>query len=322
MSGSPVADQRPLQAAARRAHRRALLLMLVTATLWSTAGVVTRWLSPQMQTEGRFEITFWRALFAAVFIAGYLLFVRREGFRPVAAAGVPGLISGAMWGVMFSAFMLALTFTTTANTLLVMSVGPLLTALLARAVLGTPIPQRTWVAIAAATVGMTWMFAFAGGGEGAFGGRHLLGMLVAFAVPLASAINLVTLNKVRAQVDLVPAVLIGGVLSALAMLPFALPLAGGWRDIALLALLGFFQLGLPCALMIRAARHLSAPQIALLALLEVLLGPVWAWIGAGEVPAAATLYGGAIVLAALLFNELASLRSDRGAAARSASGVA
>lgn len=296
--------------------------MLLTATLWSTAGVVTRWLSPQMQTEGRFEITFWRALFAAVFIAGYLLFVRREGFRPVTAAGMPGLISGAMWGVMFSAFMLALTFTTTANTLLVMSVGPLLTALLTRAVLGTPIARRTWVAITAATIGMTWMFAFAGGGDGQFGGTHLLGMLVAFAVPLASAINLVTLNKVRAQVDLVPAVLIGGVLSALAMLPFALPLAGGLRDIALLALLGFFQLGLPCALMIRAARHLSAPEIALLALLEVLLGPVWAWLGAGEVPAAATLYGGGIVLAALLFNELAGLRSDRGAAERSPSGVA
>lgn len=323
MIGTPAAvEERQKQATARQAHRRALLLMLLTATLWSTAGVVTRWLSPQMQTEGRFEITFWRALFAAVFIAGYLLFVRREGFRPVVAAGVPGLVSGAMWGVMFSAFMLALTFTTTANTLLVMSVGPLLTALLTRAVLGTPIAPRTWVAIAAATIGMTWMFAFAGGGDGQFGGTHLLGMLIALAVPLASAINLVTLNKVRAHVDLVPAVLIGGSLSALAMLPFALPLVGGARDIALLALLGFFQLGLPCMLMIRAARHLSAPEIALLALLEVLLGPIWAWIGAGEVPATATLYGGGIVLAALVFNEMAGLRTDRSAAERSPAGAA
>lgn len=288
--------------------------MVLVTLLWSTAGVVTRWLSPQMQTEGRFEITFWRALFAALFIAGYLLFVRRDGLRPVIAAGVPGLISGAMWGVMFSAFMLALTFTTTANTLLVMSVGPLLTALLTRAVLGTPIAPRTWAAIVAAMIGMTWMFAFSGEGAGQFGGTHLVGMLIAFAVPLAAAINLVTLKKVHARVDLVPAVLIGGALSALAMLPFALPLVGGLHDIALLALLGFFQLGLPCMLMIRAARHLSAPEIALLALLEVLLGPIWAWLGAGEVPAAATLYGGVIVLAALVFNELAGLRSPHRAA--------
>ena len=294
--------------------------MLLVTLLWSTAGVVTRWLSPQMQSEGRFEITFWRALFAALFIAGYLLFVRREGLRPVIAAGRAGLLSGAMWGVMFSAFMLALTFTSTANTLLVMSTGPLLTALLARAVLGTPIPLRTWLAIAAATVGMTWMFAAAGGGQ--FGGSHLLGMLIAFAVPLASAINLVTLNKVRAQVDLVPAVLIGGVLSAAAMLPFALPLLGGVRDVALLALLGFFQLGLPCMLMIRASRHLTAPQIALLALLEVLLGPLWAWLGAGETPGRATLLGGAVVLVALVLNEAAGLRSERTAATRVPTGVA
>jgi drug/metabolite transporter (DMT)-like permease len=169
------------------------------------------------------------------------------------------------------------------------------------------------VAIAAAGAGIAWMFAHAAGmGDGgALEGTHLIGMLVAFAVPLASAINLVTLKMTRAQVDLVPAVLIGGVLCALAALPFALPLQAGWRDIGLLALLGFFQLGLPCMLMIRASRHLSAPEIALLALLEVLLGPLWAWIGAGEVPAGATLFGGALVLMALVFNEIAGMRTSR-----------
>lgn len=285
--------------------------MLLVTLLWSTAGVVTRWLSPQMQTDGRFEITFWRSAFAAVFIIGYLLLVRRDGLRPVWAAGKIGLLSGAMWAVMFSAFMLALSFTTTANTLLVMSVGPLLTALLARAVLRTPIALRTWLAIAAAGVGMAWMFAFSGHGEGGdqqFGGTHVLGMVIALAVPLASAVNLVTLNRYRAQVDLVPAVLIGGALSAMVMLPFAWPLHAGLRDVALLALLGFFQLGLPCMLMIRCARYLSAPAISLLALIEVLLGPMWAWLGAGEVPATATLYGGAVVLLALVLNEALGLR--------------
>jgi len=219
-----------------------------------------------------------------------------------------------MWAVMFSAFMLALSFTSTANTLLVMSLGPLLTALLARLVLKTPVPLRTWVAIGAAGAGIGWMFAHAAGAAGAaggLGGAHLLGMLIAFAVPVASAINLVTLKKTRAHVDLVPAVLIGGVLCALAMLPFALPFQASARDIGLMALLGFFQLGLPCMLMIRASRHLAAPEIALLALLEVLLGPVWAWIGAGETPSRATVQGGSLVLVALVFNELAGLRSVR-----------
>ena len=60
--------------------------------------------------------------------------------------------------------------------------------------------------------------------------------------------------------------------------------------------------------MVRAARSLSAPELSLLALLEVLLGPIWVWLGAGEVPANATLMGGAVVLTALIFNELAAIR--------------
>lgn len=280
--------------------------MISAATLWSVAGVVTRHLSPSMQTQGRFEITFWRSLFAALFVAGYLVFVRREGFRPLVAGGLPGLISGTMWAVMFCAFMLALTLTTTANTLLVLSLGPLVTALLTRAVLRTPVAPRTWAAIVAVMIGMAWMFARGGGALP--GGNHVAGMLIAFSVPLASAVNLVTLQKTRARVDLIPAVFLGGALCAAAMLPFAWPFQAGGRDIALLALLGFFQLGLPCMLMVAAARHLAAPEIALLALLEVVLGPLWAWLGAGEVPATATLYGGAIVLGALALNELAALR--------------
>lgn len=279
--------------------------MVLTATLWSTAGVVTRHLSPQLLAEGRFEITFWRSLFAAIFVAGYLLLVRREGLRPVLATGWPGLVSGAMWAIMFICFMLALTLTTVANTLLVMSVAPLVTALLAWAVMRAPLPARTWTAIAVATAGMVWMFA----GQGnAPEGPHVLGMLIAFAVPLAAAVNLVTLHKAGARVNLIPAVFLGGAFSAALMLPLSLPFQGTPTDVLLLAALGFFQLGLPCMLLVVAARHLSAPALALLALLEVVLGPLWAWLGAGEVPAARTLAGGALILAALIVNEAAALR--------------
>lgn len=302
----------PREAApAGRNRARAIALMIVAAALWSIAGVVTRHLSPELQAQGRFEITFWRSLFAALTVAGYLLLVRREGLRPVWAAGWVGLASGSLWAVMFVFFMLALTLTTVANTLLVMSTGPLLTAVLAWLLLRTPVPARTWAAIVAAMAGMAWMFARGGV---AAGPNHVLGMLVALAVPLAAAVNLIVLQKTRARVDLVPAVLLGGAISAALMLPLAVPLQAAPRDIAALALLGFFQLGLPCMLMVVAARSLSAPEISLLALLEVVLGPLWAWLGAGEVPAAGTVTGGLLVLGALVVNEVAALRGRSRAA--------
>jgi len=290
----------PLGQADPRAHRRAVLLMIIAPMLWSIAGVVTR----HLEFAGRWEVTFWRSLFAALFVLAALLATRGGAWNALRAGGGYGLLSGAMWAIMMIAFMLALMTTTTANTLIVNSITPLVTALLARAVLRDPIAARTWAAIGLAIAGMLWMFGsrFAAGEP-----RHLAGMAIALAVPLAAAVNLVTLKRAGRSVDLVPAVLIGATLSAALSLPFALPFHASAHDLILLAVLGCLQLGLPCMLMVRASSQLSAPEISLLAMLEVVLGPLWVWLGAGEVPALATLAGGSLVIAALLLNELAAL---------------
>ena len=68
------------------------------------------------------------------------------------------------------------------------------------------------------------------------------------------------------------------------------------------------QLAIPCVLAVVCARVLKAPEIALLALLEVIFGILLAWVGADEVPARATLTGGALVIGALLANEIAGWR--------------
>jgi len=102
--------------------------------------------------------------------------------------------------------------------------------------------------------------------------------------------------------------MLGGALSCLIALPFALPFSATPRDLLLLAFLGVTQLGLPCMLLVLASRSLLAPEIALLGLLEVVLGPLWAWLGAGEVPAESTILGGSVVLGALVANELYTAR--------------
>jgi drug/metabolite transporter (DMT)-like permease len=271
--------------------------MIAAPVLWSTAGVVTR----HLERTPAFEQVFWRSLFAFLFVFSFLALRRQSPLGALRGAGWHGLVSGAMWAVMFTAFLFALSLTTTANALVVMSVGPLLTALLARLALADPLPLRTWIAAAAAAIGIVWMF-----GDN-LSSQHLAGMLVALVIPLASAVNVVVLRLGAARLDLVPAVMLGGAFSCLIALPFVLPLQASARDVALLAFLGVFQLGLPCMLLVIASRALLAPEIALLGLLEVVLGPLWAWLGAGEVPAGTTLLGGMVVLAALAANELPTL---------------
>ena len=276
-------------------HRRALLLLICANFLWSIAGVFTR----HLDSAKSFEVTFWRSLFCALTLIVWFVYAR--GFAGatayVRASGKPGLISGAMWAIMFTCFMIALTLTSTANTLIVNALSPLFATLLAWAVLKIFVPGRTWMAIAVALVGIIIMFANQAGGG-------WLGTMIAFGVPVASAINIVTLKKTGAHVDLAPAVLTGALISCAITLPLSLPLAASMKDVTLLAILGIFQLGIPCVMMVRASAHLAAPELALLGLLEVIMGPLWSWLGAGEVPAGSTLVGGAIVLAALVANEL------------------
>lgn len=291
---------------ANMTHRRAVLLMILVAFLWSIAGVVTR----HLEAARSFEVTFWRSAFNALALGIALTWMRGpELWRGLLRSGRAVWISGACWAVMYTAFMVALTLTSVANVLLTMAISPLLTALFSRFFLGHRLPARSWLAIFVAGLGIAWMF----GTQAASG--TLLGSLVACGVPLAGAVNLTVLQRVgkdaTVAVDMLPAVLIGALLSALATLPLAWPLQASGHDISLLAMLGSVQLAVPCLLMVRLTRELPAPEISLLALLEVIFGVAWAWLGADEQPSANILLGGGLVLVALLANEGLALRKVR-----------
>jgi drug/metabolite transporter (DMT)-like permease len=284
--------------------------MLAVTLMWSIAGVVSR----HLEAARSFEVTFWRSFFNALALIALLVWLRGPGplWRSLRSGGRAMWISGLCWSVMFTAFMVAITMTTVANVLVTMAVAPLLTALVARFALGQRLAWRTWAAILVAGLGIAWMYASEVRGAEP---QHVLGTLVAFAVPVAAAINWTTIQSLRADSDapdMLPAVLIGALLSATATLPLSLPFAASVHDLGLLALLGTVQLAIPCLLAVMVARVLSAPEVALLALLEVLLGVAWAWLGAGETPSLAVLGGGALVLGALAANEAAALRHGAG----------
>ncbi len=299
----------------RLTHGAAVGLMAVVTLMWGTAGVVTRHLAQAHS----FEITFWRSFFTMLALLVILpLWRGRAVFSLLRHGGVPLWISGVCWSVMFTAFMVALTLTSTASVLVTMSLGPLFTALAARLFIGHRLPVRTWAAILVAGLGIGWMYGtqLLGGSGGS-----LIGTLVALCVPLAGATQWTVVQHAHTKghdVDLVPAVLIGATISALVTLPLAWPFRAGLHDLGLLAFLGVFQLAIPCVLSVLCAQVLKAPEVALLALLEVIFGIALAWLGAGETPAAPVLTGGVLVIGALVFNELLALRGRRTTLADSA----
>ncbi|MEY4735959.1 MAG: hypothetical protein RL302_278 [Pseudomonadota bacterium] len=283
-------------------HTRAVFLMVAVALMWSTAGVVTR----HLEFARSFEVTFWRAFFTSVTLLVILPFFQgREVFAKIRHASLPFWLSGICWSIMFTAYMVALTLTSVGNVLVTMSIGPLLTALVARIFIGHRLALRTWVAIVVAGIGIFYMFA-SQMSEGS-----VVGTLVALCVPIAGAINWTITQHSHDQghdVDLVPTVLVGAVISALFTLPLAFPFQASSHDIGLLAMLGAGQLAIPCVLSVLCARVLKAPEISLLALLEVIFGILLAWLGANEVPTQTILTGGTLVIGALVVNELIGWR--------------
>ncbi|MDP1532884.1 MAG: DMT family transporter [Rubrivivax sp.] len=307
----------------RLTHSRAVALMVLVALMWSIAGVVSR----HLESARSFEVSFWRSAFTVLALTLALGWMRGPALiADIRRGGWPLWLSGLCWAVMFTNFMVAIMLTTVATVLVTLAIAPLLTALFARVFLHHKLPTRTWVAIAVAGAGIAWMF-----GRQAFtGSASLVGAMVALGVPLAAATNWTLLQHLHQrharasaardpragdpsvrEPDMLPAVLIGALLSALATLPLALPFSATTGDLSLLALLGVVQLAVPCLLVVTLAKVLPAPEISLLALLEVIFGVLLAWVGAGEVPGPAAQAGGALVVSALLVNEGLALRERR-----------
>lgn len=277
--------------------------MVVVTLMWSIAGVVTR----HLEHAQKFEVTFWRSFFTMLSLLVILpLFKGRDVFSRMRHGGAALWLSGLCWSGMMTFFMVAIMLTTVANVLVTLALTPLLTALASRIFIGHRIPVRTWLAIVAAGGGIAYMYA-----SQLAMGVSLAGTLVALCVPIAGAANWTITQHAHAQgkdVDLIPAVLIGAVLSALVTLPLAWPFQASGHDLWLLAGLGLVQLAIPCVLVVVCARVLKAPEVALLGLLEVIFGILLAWVGAGEVPGHDVFVGGSLVIGALVVNELVAWR--------------
>lgn len=275
----------------------------LAAVVWSTAGVLQRQLSVGVATQ-----VAGRALFAAIAVAAYLA-VTEHG-RVVEACrstGRAGIGFAAALAIASGAFIVALNHASVAQVLFIQSIAPVLAALLGRALLGEPVSARTTAAMVVALLGVGVMVGSPGGGS-ALGDGLAVVMALGFAVSIVIA-------RHRRDVSMAPATVLAQLMLLVAAAPVALagnPHVGG-PDVLWLVLLGAGQIGLGLILFTIGARLIPAAQVALISLLEVVLGPLWVWLAMGQRPAAATLIGGAIVVAAVILQsrDRTALRRSR-----------
>lgn len=281
-----------LPAASRREERLGYLLVFLSALMWSFGGTIARFI----QTPDSWTVIFWRSLWAAAFLIGFMIW--RDGPRGMIALfrgmGLPGLAVALCFGLSSTAFVVALSYTTVANILLMQAGVPLLAALFAWLLFRERVSAATWLAIAAVIAGIAVMVSESLGGDASPMGDGLA-LLIAFLFAAATV-----MTRRFSHVRMTPATCLGALLAGAFAATQASTLAVSGRDMAFLFAFGVVNLGLGLAFFATGARLVPAAIAALLGTFEPLLGPIWVWLVHAEVPSARTIAGGAVVFVALL----------------------
>ncbi len=261
-------------------------MVALAAVAWSTAGILQRELSVGIGTQ-----LAGRALFAVLGLLAYVAIAEQGAVgRAFRAVGRGGIAVAALMAISSASFIVALNHSSVANVLFMQALAPILAAVLGM-VIGEPVSRRTWLAMLVALAGVGLMV----GGPGhpsASGVALSLLMTTSFAATLV-------ITRHRRDVSMAPATCLSQVVVLLLAAPFARPGDVGAHDLGLLVALGIGQIGLGLVLLTIGGRLIPAAEVALITLLEVVLGPLWVWVFLSEQPSAATLAGGTIVLAAV-----------------------
>ncbi len=266
----------------------------------STAGIALRLVE---QADG-WQILFYRSFALSVTILLILVFQKRSRFfDEFRGLGWNDCLLAVFLGTGFVAYVFALLYNTVANALFIFSCAPFLAGFLGWILLGERVATRTWFAIGVAMAGLAVMV----GSELAV--SRYLGTLLALWIPIAYAASIIAVRRSKRDnmlVALCLAGLVAGGLSAFFVTDYALTP----RDLIISLYLGVFQVGVGFTLVVLGSRYVPAAQVGLLALVEPVLAPIWAWMGVGEVPGLATIVGGTIIFLAIGTDGILNIKSS------------
>jgi len=270
------------------------LLLLASATAYSTAGFFTRLIEVDAWT-----LLFWRGLFGGSFLAAVIA-VQERGhlWRSIRAMGWEGAAVAVCSAVATMCFLNAMRLTAIADVMVIDAAIPFVTAALAWLILGEHENAWTMGATLAAFIGMAIM-----AGPAIVHGR-VLGDGLAFAMATLMALVIVLIRRKKGT-NMVPAVCGSAFLSSLIAWPAASPMQVDAGSFGLLVLFGISQFGLGLLLLAFGTPLVSATRGALIGVLQTPLGTLWVWLAFAEQPAILTLIGGVIVLVAVVADMLA-----------------
>lgn len=255
----------------------------------------------QAQGASEWSIVFWRGLLTGVGVLAFYRIAEGDGW-------LKRLFTVDRWVMIVSltltvqglAFILSLANTAVANTLIIVATSPMFTAIFAWAFLRERPPLRTWLTTGAAFAGMLVIF------HHDVGSGSLVGDLLALVTAAGLGVVFVVVRH-RRTVNMIPAMSLGKIMSAIIVLPLAAPFQMSIAGLGLMVFLGLVMLPFSMAMLTLGPRYIPAPEVSLLLLTESALAPLIVWGVIGETASQSTVVGGVVVLTALMVNAAVGL---------------
>lgn len=281
-------------------HQRGLL-MTVLGVLILTPDVLLM----RLVEADQWTLLIFRSFFTVVAIFAATSWMEKQNpLRTVYRLGSYGVFCGLLFGGSNVFFVSAVTHTTAANTLVILSTMPFIAALLSVFFFGKTLPLRVWGATLVAVCGIGIVF------WGSINSDNLIGDLYALLAAFCVATTLVLINN-KPEVNNIAAIGLGAFFALVVSLTLGGEIkSASQTDILFLLLNGGLIYPLAMVLITYGPKLISAPEVSLIMLLEMVLGPFWVWLVLSEEPSNRTLIGGLLVVVAVLYNAVKTYRSD------------
>jgi drug/metabolite transporter (DMT)-like permease len=280
-------------------HAKGLIITALGVLIISPDGLLTRLIHVDHWT-----LIFWRSLLLSfgMWIITNLIYPRNT-WQKYLSIGRVGIAMAFLYSIGTVSFIIAITHTSVANTLIILSTTPLFAALIGWVTLREPVNTRTWTAIILVCVGV---FVISSDSENQ--ASSLFGDIAAMVGSFFLAAGFTVVRRFP-RITIFPIISTSGFITALLVLPLAQPFSVTQTDMGYLVLMGVYMLPVGTALMYLGPKYIPAPEVGLMLLLESILGPVWVWLALGEQPGVRTFIGGAVILSTLAINAIWALKT-------------
>jgi drug/metabolite transporter (DMT)-like permease len=284
-----------------------VLAVAAAALCWSTGGALVR------LTHGidSWQIVFYRSCTVLACMSLWIGFTHgRRTLAVFRSSGLNAVIAGIAIAIAGLTFLTSLFYTTVAQAIFMVGLTPFLSAILGFWILRESIPSSTWIAMVMALLGMAVILYATGAGDGSIVGT-MLAIYSAFAFSCYAVLLRWGQNTDMSVALIWNAVFLISASLAVMLLPTGLrevsglsQLSIGLYNLAICIFMGAVQLTLGLMLFTWGSRSVPAAQLSLIALIEPVFSPLWAWLVSGELPPVLTFAGGAIILGAIALQAL------------------